>query len=79
MDCTNGFEIDNGTEMFRTNQGCKTGYADVHLQWLQETQTPHQDAQDYPLRPDEPAGECANNGYGPDYFNYIVKRQVRSG
>ena len=76
MDCTKGFNVGNATEMGRTNQGCAFGsYADVHLAWLLETQTPHQKAQDYPLRPEE--GECVNIGYSSDYFNYIVKRQVR--
>ena len=78
MDCTDGLQTGNGTELARTNVGCVNGFADVHLEWLEATQIPHQDPQDYPLRPDEPAGECANNIYGPDYFNYIVKRQVRS-
>ena len=68
--------------MARINQGCVTGFADVHLQWLQETQSPLEAARDYPLRPDEPAGECGASddpsGYGPNYYNYIVKRQVRS-
>ena len=77
MDCTQGFQVGKDTELARTNQGCVTGFADVHLEWLQETQNPHQTARDYPLRPTEPAGECINIGYGPDYFNYIVKRQVR--
>ena len=82
IDCTNGFGTGIGTELLRTNQGCKTAYADVHLLWLQETQRPLLSARDYPLRPDEPAGECPNDaynaGYGPDYYNYIKKRQVRT-
>ena len=75
MDCTKGFNVGNGTVMGRTNDGCVNGYADVHLAWLLETQNPHQKAQEYPLRPEE--GECVNIGYSSDYFNYIVKRQVR--
>ena len=79
MDCTQGFKVGQDTELERFNNGCDPGsFADVHLEWLKETQNPHQSARDYPLRPEEPAGECINIGYGPDYFNYIVKRQVRS-
>ena len=83
MDCTKGFKVGNGTELARFNNGCDFGsFADVHLQWLQETQSPLESARDYPLRPDEPAGECGASddpsGYGPNYYNYIVKRQVRS-
>ena len=67
--------------MDRKNQGCTSAYADVHLLWLMDTQTPLQNAQDYPLEPDRPAlsaRECKNDqlGNGPNYYNYIVKRQV---
>ena len=75
VDCTKGFSRGNGTELLRTNDGCAVGFADLHGLWLNATQSPYQNAEVYPLRPED--GECVNFGYGPDYFNYIVKRQVR--
>ena len=85
IDCTVDFGTGENTELARSNNGCNSGYADVHLKWLQEEkQEPLKSAQEYPLTldplEDPVAGECRNdiarNGYSAGYFNYIVKRQV---
>ena len=70
VDCTNGIETGNGTEMQRKNQGCKTAFADVHLLWLMDTQRPLQSDQAYPLEPDFPAGQCRND-FDQQVYNLV--------
>ena len=79
VDCTFGYETGRGTELVRKNQGCKTGYADVHLLWLYNgTQSRLQTEQEFPLEPNRldirPGNpKCINNadqfGFGPNFYN----------
>ena len=70
IDCNIGYTVANGTELARTNSGCGAGYADVHLEWLQETGVSLESPLNYPLTQLE--GECQN-----DILSNIVKREVR--
>ena len=70
IDCNIGYTVANGTELARTNRGCRTGYADVHLEWLQETGVSLESPLNYPLTQSD--GECQN-----DILSNIVKREVR--
>jgi hypothetical protein len=36
VDCTAGLTVDNGTELERSNQGCVSGFPDVHLKFVKE-------------------------------------------
>ena len=70
VECTLDYGTGNGTEMFRTNKGCDTGFTDVHLIWLQSEGQTIKTALDYPLTP-KALGECKN-----DILNNIRKREV---
>ena len=76
VDCTLDFEVGKGTRHFRLNEGCDGGLADVHLIWLNETQSRLLTEQEYPLEPNrkaKPAEQCRKNadqlGFGPNFYN----------
>ena len=49
VDCTVGLEAGAGTEMVRSNQGCVSGFPDVHLKYVEESGDPLQSPEEYPL------------------------------
>ena len=58
-----------------SNQGCESGFPDVHLKWLFDGGHTLDSSTEYPLQ--DGVGECrAVPGYGAEYFQYRVRRQV---
>ena len=58
-----------------SNQGCESGFPDVHLKWLFDGGHTLDSSTEYPLQ--DAVGECrAVPGYGAEYFQYRVQRQV---
>ena len=57
------------------HQGCESGFPDVHMKWLFDGGHTLESSSDYPLQ--DAVGECrAEAGYGAEYFQYRVRRQV---
>ena len=76
VDCTIGFGVGNGTRFDRTNKGCVDGLADLHLIWLNETQSRLLTEPQYRLEPNrkaKPSEQCRKNadqlGFGPNFYN----------
>ena len=70
IDCTVGVAADANTEMERSNQGCDSGFLDLHLKYLQESGDPLQSSEEYPLT--ETVGTCQRpyTYYSP-YEDYL--------
>lgn len=68
VDCTAGLTVDNGTELERSNQGCVSGFPDVHLKFVKEQGGSVQTAEEYPLEPERQSGKCLTR----DYFHTKV-------
>ena len=74
VDCTVGLEAGTGTELARSNQGCDSGFPDLHLKYVGESGASLSSPEEYPLSLTAGTCQAVVTYYGYEDYNQINRQ-----